>query len=664
MKKISLLFCALCALAMTGKAQTYIDNIAYDYYGSGSSRYAVVTNNYMTGYEGDIVIPDTIEIDGDKYPVTAIGTYAFEYAHDLTSVTLPNTIKVIYGEAFHECYKLRSINLPEGLEQIMQDAFWDCQSLTELTLPSTLKRIEAYAFEGCYSLRTINFPESLEYADGFLFQGDTLSAPVYNSKYFAHFPPNYATSYTVPDGIVTILDGAFQDAESLTSVTLPSSVKYIKNDAFNGTGLTAITLPEGVETIGSQAFLGTNIASLHLPASLTYIEPNAIPTTVTTITVDEANSEYYIANSCLVRKYNNALVYAPEGATLPDVITEIGDQAFMGRTFTSFTIPSTITRIGAEAFAYCYLLDSIIIPESVTAIAGNAFFSCYNLKKVVLPDGLKEISPYTFYECQSLAEINVPSSLESIGSGAFGYCYALKSFNLPESTTQLGTEIFAASGVEHPIYNSKYFAYMPPAYKGVYTMPDVREICPYAFYYCDSLTEVIFPETLRKIGNEAFWGCTALQRIDLPASVDTLESYAFEDCESVETLILRGAPSFYDNYVFAFYDQSKLKEVWNYAETPFAFISQGDPFYDVPNKDQIKLYVPEGSVDAYKAANYWKEFDVQPMPEIHTDIDIVDGQESKGASEHSGTSRKTLRNGQLLIERDGRVYTVDGRPVR
>ena len=662
MKKIITFFAALAMLcaAMPVKAQTYVNGIAYELHPvTDSTGYAVVIANYDTPYKGNIVIPDSVTIEDVTYAVTTIGARAFEDCDSVISITLPNTIKAIMSSAFHDCHLLSSINLPEGLEEIRDDIFWSCWSLTELTLPSTLKQLYAYAFEDCPKLRTINFPESIEVVEGYLFINDTLSAPVYNSKYFAHFPPDYATSYSIPDGIETILSSAFQDALSLTSVTIPSSVKYIQHYAFYNTGLTSITLPEGVLEIGNGAFMETPITSLHLPASLTDIAPDAFPASLTTITVDAANDNYYVANNCLLKKGSGELVYVPDGATLPEGLLEIGDRAFMGRTFTSFTIPSTVTRIGIEAFSGCQYLDTIIIPEGVTSLGNNVFFDCTRLKKVTLPDGLKEIPNYAFYNCRHLEDINVPSSLKKIGNNAFQSCYELKSFDLPESVYEVQNEAFVGSGIQQPVYNSHYFAYLPQIYKGIYTMPDqIEVIAPYAFYYCDSLTEVIMPTTLRTIGLEAFWGCTSLTKLDIPASVDSILTYAFEACENVETIILRGSPSFYEDYVFAFYDNSKLKEVYNYAETPFEFTSQGEPFFYVPDKDQIKLYVPAASVDAYKAALYWQDFDVQPMPEVPTAIGNVESRES------NVESRKILRNGQLLIERDGKTYNTLGAQVK
>ncbi len=132
----------------------------------------------------------------------------------------------------------------------------------------------------------------------------------------------------------------------------------------------------------------------------------------------------------------------------------------------------------------------------------------------------------------------------------------------------------------------------------------------------------------------------------------------------VEKILLPASLSRLNQYAFAFYDFTNLKEIWNYAATPLDLNAQGISdvsalwynLYTDTDPANIKLYVPAGSVDAYKAAEVWKEFDVQPMSNVPTAISNVQSDKVQ--------CTKTLRNGQLLIEKNGQIYTVDGRLVR
>ena len=666
MRKFFLL-CALCACVLTAQADNYyyetIDGISYELYENGDTRTAVVQalDEEPYYYKGDIVIPATVDYDGVTYTVTMIDQYAFQYNDSVTSITLPNTIKTIGSEAFRDCYQLASINFPEGLEEIYGYAFWNCRSLTSITLPSTLTYLDWYAFEWCTSLRNITLPNNLQYVGGHVFLGDTLEAPVYNDKFFVFLPYNYTESYTIPDGIETICYAACYDNNRLKSVVIPSSVKTIEGEAFAYCdSLTSVTLNEGVQSIGDYAFLETAITSIALPASLTNLKASAFPSSLVTITVAEENPSYYMSGGCLLAKGTDALVFAPVGATLPEGVKEIGAYAFASRQdLIDFVVPSTVTKIGNYELNNCQNLKSINLPEGLTSIGSYVFNYCYELKSITLPSTLNDLSYASgmFAYCHKLESATILGNPTYIPDQFFYDCDSLKSFTLPESVKECSASAFCYSeGFTSPVLNSHLFASMPKGYKGEYTIPEgITEICDYAFYQCDGVTDVHFPSTLHKVGQEAFLGAYSLTRIELPEGVDSIMYYAFDACESVETLILPSTLSYIESYAFSFFSESKLKEIYNYATTPYEDPWWDLPFQDIPNLDQIKLYVPEGSVDAYKAAFWWQDFDVQPMPAIHTGL-------QNGEAELQG--RKLLRNGQLLIEKNGKIYNALGQQVR
>ena len=722
---------------------TVINGITYSLDPSDSTAWVSADESGENLYQGDMVIPATVEYEGIPYRVTKIYTYAFsyenrvksivlpegleyieygafEYCDSLQSVTLPSTLKSIDRTAFQyclsldsiglpdnpeiieeevfkgcenlravhlpanlktigyaaflDCVKLTSITFPEGLEKIMSDAFGNCQSLTEVVLPNSLTELSSYAFEYCINLRSANLPESITEMGDHLFMGDTLlPEPIYNSKRFAHFPPKYATSYTIPDGIEVILGGAFYDPDGnsiLESVTLPSSVRTINNGAFlNCTQLSSVTLNEGLTDIGSQAFTNTNLTSLALPASLVYVSASAFPAGLTTLTVAEENTKYQVINNCLVDKNSGALVWAPRGATMPEGITEIADYAFENRDdLTEFVVPSTVTRIGDYAFTNCDNLTSIVVPEGVTEMGYGVFEYCTGLKEVTLPASLTNLSGYTFYNCSHLETVHLPNNLKTIGEYAFTQCDSLKSLDLPHSVQRV--EDYAFSDLYYltsPIYNKHLFVRMPTSYEGAYTIPEgIERIESFAFSNCEKLTGVTFPSTLKYIEGEAFllYNQNPLTVIDLSKGCDTIDGYAFENIMGVEKLLLPASLSGIRQYAFSFYDFSDLKEIWNYATTPLDLNTQGISdvsalwfnLYSDTDPANIKLYVPAGSVDAYKAAEVWKEFDVQPMSNVSTAISNVQSDKVQ--------CTKTLRNGQLLIEKNGQIYTVDGRLVR
>ena len=114
------------------------------------------------GYEGDIIIPETVVSNRASYLVTSIGKNAFFDCKSLTSITLPNSIKSIEFGAFMSCESLSKITLPDSVKSIESSAFYRCESLTEIAIPNSVKNIESSAFYRCESLTEITLPNSVK----------------------------------------------------------------------------------------------------------------------------------------------------------------------------------------------------------------------------------------------------------------------------------------------------------------------------------------------------------------------------------------------------------------------------------------------------------------------------------------------------------------------
>ncbi len=87
----------------------------------------------ITGYEGsisDLVVPD--EIDGMR--VEAIGNHSFSARQDLRSVTIPETVRILYGFAFHNCRNLGKISLCDSIDDYYDGVCRQCDSLSEIDI--------------------------------------------------------------------------------------------------------------------------------------------------------------------------------------------------------------------------------------------------------------------------------------------------------------------------------------------------------------------------------------------------------------------------------------------------------------------------------------------------------------------------------------------------
>ena len=153
----------------------------------------------------------------------------------------------------------------------------------------------------------------------------------------------------------------------------------------------------------------------------------------------------------------------------------------------------------------------------------------------------------------------------------------------------------------------------------------------FAFAQCELLEAVIFTD-IERISWGAFWGCKGIKSITITESVQTIESFAFYDCENLSTIYCK-------------------------SSTPPEMIEGA---FDANNETQLRLtstlYVPCEAIDVYKAHDTWGTFqNIQCMPEVENAL-------------HDNQSpvsdlQKLMRNGQLIIVRDGVEYNAMGQEM-
>ena len=128
---------------------------------------------------------------------------------------------------------------------------------------------------------------------------------------------------------------------------------------------------------------------------------------------------------------------------------------------------------------------------------------------------------------------------------------------------------------------------------------------PNCFRYMSSLSEVTFGNSVKTIESLAFYNCTGLTSIVIPNSVITIEETAFYGCEQLTTLTLGKAVA--NMMSRAFQGCKRLKEIYSLNPAPPTLNS--DIPYDYSFDDfSATVYVPKGSLQAYKSAPLWKLF--------------------------------------------------------
>ena len=324
---------------------------------------------------------------------------------------------------------------------------------------------------------------------------------------------------------------------------------------------------------------------------------------------------------------------------------------------TAATIPATVTHngttysvtsIGDETFTYCYYLTSITIPNSVTSI-GSAFVYCYSLTSITIPNSVTSIGGIAFYDCTSLTKTNYTGDIASWCNIQFKSSYA------------------------NPISFSKNLYLNDVLVTDLVIPQGVIGVGDYVFNGCSSLTSVTIPNSVTSIGRNAFNGCSSLTSISLGNSVTSIGDYAFEGCSSLTSVTLPNSVTSIGISVFkgcssltsvtipnsvtsigdeAFRGCSALADIYCYATTPP--MCETNTFRGVSKNCYI--HVPAGTVRAYQLATGWSDFFY--YYEIEEEEQAI-----QTAEQENKPSRKIIRDGQVLILRNGVTYDMMGQTL-
>ena len=666
----------LCVLLMIGAAipalghDFEVDGIYYDMNGDGATVSVTAKNKTQSwmAYSNDVVVPATVDYDGQTYTVTAVADSAFYSCPSLRSVTLPETVTAIGNWALARNSNLVSVNIPEGVTRIGDWAFANDSHLTSIALGAAVTLGER-VFHGCSSLAVMTV--------------DPLN-PRYDSRDNCNAIIESATNSllfgckntVIPATVTSIASHAFQLGAAPSSLTIPGSVASIGAEAFAYcTGLTNLTFEDGVQNIGDKAFSSChNLMGIHLPASLVNLGDEAFAGcwSVTDITVAEGNPLYDSRDSCnaIIETATGMLLMGCVNTIIPNGVTVIGRSSFAWSKITDVVIPEGVTIIDDYAFDHCYYVNLLSLPStlvsigvsafngayvnmktlkfpnSLISIGGYSFACCSGLQSIDFGEGLQSIGKDAFFNCTGLTDLNLPNSLLSIGEEAFLSCTGLTSVEIPASVTHIGMAAFQAcenltqiivnpanetfdsrgdcnavietttntlvAGCVATVIPNTVIALDNGAFReciGMHTIEipaSVTSIGYHTFDYCYDLDTITLPPHLKSIGNSAFAGCEKLIYVTIPDEVTEVGDSAFYDCPWMNYLVLGRNVKQIGNA--AFYGTNLITLTCKAMEPPF--IDTEDSFWHYGDFSNATLRVPAPALNRYRTADYWSLFPV------------------------------------------------------
>lgn len=284
---------------------------------------------------------------------------------------------------------------------------------------------------------------------------------------------------------------------------------------------------------------------------------------------------------------------------LPESVDSIGYEAFAGTAITSIKLPENLKSIGAYAL-YSTNLSELTLPEKITVIPEglvqatfingmdlggriteiglNAFKDCAYLTGLKGYENVEKIKNYAFYNCIGLTDAPISEKVTSIGTEAFLNCSSIEKVELPASLTYLGRRAFVNCGKLKEINvadgNNDY-----ASANGMLYTKDMTSLITCPAGHADN---VEVAEGTTSLGISAFEACAKMTHVTLPATLTNVDNEAFKFCVSLSDLVCN-------------------------AVVP-PTVGWSDPFLGVP-VETCTLTVPSlAAVEAYKAADGWKNF--------------------------------------------------------
>lgn len=334
------------------------------HYGLLRNRTAIIIGHSIY-HKTDIIVPETIEVEGVEYKVERIAPFCFSGLKYIVKVSLPETITHIYQSAFSES-SLYSINLPKNLLHLSEAVFYECINLIELSIPAGIKEIPRGLCNRCFSLEKV----------------------------------------VLPEGLKKISRESFLEANQLRSINFPISIEEIGEASFYNTKVGYIELGYNIKNIDDLAFAYCNeLRTLIIQNEFVKLGDRIIDGNENMQIFIEGNDE---SNSSIIlmkqskkkNKVFNEIYKVSEIEGVKYLITHSESIFVVGCNPDSLEKDvkivhrighSEVTKIISCAFKNAVHMETLFIPETVLKIEDYFAIGTLNLKKLTIPNHLNPL---------------------------------------------------------------------------------------------------------------------------------------------------------------------------------------------------------------------------------------------------------------------------------
>jgi len=418
--------------------------------------------------------------------------------------------------------EILSIIVKPGVTSIGDCAFYNLYKLenpSDVILPEGLISIGQGAFDSCHSMDWPIMPQSLQY----------------------------------------IGYGAFSDCNCMGSAVIPGGVKVVAYEIFDqGYSLYSVEFSEGVERIEDNAFVDClNLTYVTIADSVTYIDDEAFICTFG----DHPLPQYM----CDCSYCNNFTIICSRGSYADSFAKEKGIPVEYLDTYVAEGIcgdnliwtldENGVLVISGTGDMYDYSFDT------------SPFYKNTDIKTVIIEEGVTSIGKYAFNFCSQMSEIIIPATVTTIGEDAFSWCIQMSEISIPANVTYIGEIFDNCSSLESITVDENNQYYSSDEYgvlfnKGLtklirfprssktltYDIPDtVIEISEKAFYFCTEIQSITLPDSIESIRDQAFCGCYKLLNMRIPENVNCIGYNAFNYCQILSSITVDENNNYYSN---------------------------------------------------------------------------------------------------------------------